>query len=107
VLLDVPLHIRRELWLQKDGAPPHFGRHVTAFLNQRFQSRWIGRQGPTPRPPRSPDLTPLDYYLQGRVKSLVYVVKSSTVAELLNRKMDASAHIRKDKPFVMRSVTSI
>jgi hypothetical protein len=37
----------------------------------------------------------------------MYTVKSSTKAELLNRVMDASAHIRYDKPSLMRSVTSL
>jgi len=45
VFLDVPLHIRQELWLQKDGAPHHFGRQVAAFLKQHFQNRWNGREG--------------------------------------------------------------
>jgi hypothetical protein len=31
VLLEGLLYIRQEL--QQDGAPPHFGRQVTAFLN--------------------------------------------------------------------------
>jgi hypothetical protein len=39
--------------------PPHFGRQVTAFLNQYFKNLWIGRQGPVAWPPTSPDLTPL------------------------------------------------
>jgi hypothetical protein len=37
---DVPLHIRQELWLQQDGAPHHFGRQKTAFLNHHFQHHW-------------------------------------------------------------------
>ncbi|KAF2879847.1 hypothetical protein ILUMI_26324 [Ignelater luminosus] len=32
-------------------------------LDERFLGRWIGRGGPTSRPPRSSDLTPLDYCL--------------------------------------------
>jgi hypothetical protein len=60
-LLDVPLQIKRILWLQQDGAPHNFVRLVTVFLNQQFQNRWIERQGPLAWPSRSPDLTPLDY----------------------------------------------
>jgi hypothetical protein len=62
LLEDVPLQIRRQLWLQQDGALRHFGRHVTAFLNQYFTNRSTGRQGPVAWPSRSPDLTLLDYY---------------------------------------------
>jgi hypothetical protein len=99
-LSDVPLHIRREPWLRQDGAPPYFGRQVTVFLNQHFQNHWIGRQGPVPWPPMSPDLTPLDYYLWGRMKSLVYAVKSKSKVELLNRIIGASALIKNAHIFI-------
>jgi hypothetical protein len=36
-VVSVPFQIMWELWLQKDGASPHSGRQVTAFLNQHFQ----------------------------------------------------------------------
>jgi hypothetical protein len=41
------------------------------------------------------------------MKSLVYAVKLGTRAELLNHVMDASVHIRNNKPSLMRSVTSL
>ena len=31
------------------------------YLNECFPNRWLGRGGPVAWPPRSPDLTPLDY----------------------------------------------
>ena len=43
--------------IQQDGAPPHWGSHVRRFLDATFPSRWIGRDGPTPWPARSPDIT--------------------------------------------------
>ena len=43
---------------QQDGAPPQWGSHVRRFLDATFPNRWIGRDGPTPWPPRSPDITP-------------------------------------------------
>jgi len=44
---------------QQDGAPPHWGSHIRRFLDATFPNRWIGIDGPTPWPPRSPDITPL------------------------------------------------
>jgi hypothetical protein len=41
------------------------------------------------------------------MKSLVYAAKSNTVAELLNRIMGASVHVRKDKSSPLWSVTSL
>jgi hypothetical protein len=49
---------------------PHFDREVTAYLNQRYENRCIGRIGPIPWPPRSPDLTPLDFILLGLMKKM-------------------------------------
>jgi hypothetical protein len=72
---------------------PHSGRQITAFLKQYFQNCRTGRQGPIAWPPRSPDLTTLTY-LWGRMKSLVYAVKSNAMTELLNCKMDASVYIK-------------
>lgn len=69
---DFPLDDRLNLWYQMDGAPPHSTRAVDRSLTDTFQDRWIGNRGPMLWPPRSPDLTPLDFYLWGRIKALVY-----------------------------------
>jgi hypothetical protein len=49
--------------LQQDGAPPHFCHHVTNHLDREMAGRWIGRSEPSAWPPRSPDLTTLDFFL--------------------------------------------
>ena len=53
---------------QQDGASPHWGLEVRQFLNDTFPDGWIGRDGSIPGPPRSPDTTPLDFFLWGYVK---------------------------------------
>uniref|UniRef100_A0A8C4XBZ0 Transposase n=1 Tax=Erpetoichthys calabaricus TaxID=27687 RepID=A0A8C4XBZ0_ERPCA len=50
------------MWWQQDRAPPHFAVNVTNFLDQQFPNRWLGHQGPVEWPPRSPDLTPPDFF---------------------------------------------
>ena len=50
----------RTIW-QHDGARYHNNVNVTTLLNQNF-NEWIGRHGPITWPPRSPDLTPLDFF---------------------------------------------
>ena len=57
---------------QQDGAPPHWGLIVRTFLDEIFPDRWIGRDGPTPWPPRSPDITHLDFFLWGYVEDQVF-----------------------------------
>jgi hypothetical protein len=53
---------------QQDGAPPHYLEEVHECLNTHFPGRWIGRAASTALPPRSLDLTPLDFFLWGFVK---------------------------------------
>ena len=31
---------------RQDGAPPHFSKEVRAWLNEKFNERWIDRGGP-------------------------------------------------------------
>jgi transposase len=70
------------LWFQQDGAPPHYAVHVREYLNTVFPERWIGRRGSIEWPPRSPDLNPLDFFLWGYVKNLVYKSKPMSVNTL-------------------------
>jgi len=49
----------------QDGAPPHFICFVTDVLNEGFPDAWIGRDGPTPLPTQSSDLSPLGFFLWG------------------------------------------
>jgi hypothetical protein len=60
---DVTSGTRRQI-IQRDGTIPHFDRQVTADLNQRLENLWIGRRGPIPWPPISPDLTAQFLYVR-------------------------------------------
>ena len=71
-----------ELYFQQDGAPPHYSLAVRAFLNQEFPHRWIGRRGAIEWPPRSPDITPMDFFMWGVLKEKVYERNPKTVQEL-------------------------
>jgi hypothetical protein len=56
----------------QDAAPPT-GRWTCArTLNATFPGSWKTRDGPTHCPPRSPDITPLDFFLWGYVKDTIY-----------------------------------
>ena len=70
---------------QQDGAPPHWGLHVREFLNETFPNRWIGRDGPIPWPPHSPDITPLDFFLWGYIMDIVYQTKVWDMTDLRQR----------------------
>lgn len=73
------------IWLQQDGAPPHYAGAVRDYLSQVFPGRWIGRRGPLEWPPRSPDLNPLDFFLWGHLKSTVYKERPTNLEDLKNK----------------------
>jgi hypothetical protein len=64
-------------------------QHTNAFcdidkiiLYQQFEGHRNGQGGPHIWLPRSPDMMPLDYYLQKHMKSFVHETKSQTIAKL-------------------------
>ncbi|GFV51880.1 putative transposable element [Trichonephila clavipes] len=75
-------HGVQELWFQQDGATCHTARATIDLLKDTFGDRLISRFGPVNWPPRSCDLTPLDYFLWGYVKALVYADKPQTLDHL-------------------------
>ncbi|GFV68369.1 uncharacterized protein TNCV_1612811 [Trichonephila clavipes] len=75
-------HDVQELWFQQDGATCHTARGTIDLLKDTLGDRLISRFGPVNWPPRSCDLTQLDYFLWGYVKSLVYADKPQTFDHL-------------------------
>lgn len=73
------------MWFQQDGAPAHYHHQVRQYLDNWMGNRWIGRRGPVAWPARSPDLTPLDFFLWGYVKQEVYKEIPTTQENMKNR----------------------
>jgi hypothetical protein len=82
------------MWYMHDGAPAHFSRAAQYVLNNTYQDRRIGRGGPNAWPPRSADLNPLDFYLWGHLKTLVYAAPVDNEEALNHRIVDACQIIR-------------
>ncbi|GFY00955.1 transposable element Tc3 transposase [Trichonephila clavipes] len=87
-------HDVQELWFQQDGATCHTARATIDSLKDTFGGRLISRFVPVNSPPRSCDLTPLDYFLWGYVKSLVYADKPQTLDHLEDNIRRVIADIR-------------
>ncbi|GFV34161.1 transposable element Tc3 transposase [Trichonephila clavipes] len=87
-------HDVQELWFQQDGAICHTARATIDLLKDTFGDRLISRFGPVNWPPRSCDLTPLDYFLWGYIKSLVYADKPQTLDHLEDNIRRVIADIR-------------
>lgn len=93
---DVDLETLGTMWLQHDGAPAHYGAQVRQYLNSTFPGRWIGRGSTTIAwPARSPDLTPLDFYVWGTLKDKVYSAQIQSREQLLARIDIAAEEMRR------------
>ncbi|GFV19861.1 putative DD41D transposase [Trichonephila clavipes] len=72
-------HDVQELWFQQDGATCPTARATIDLSKDTFGDRLISRSGPVKWPPRSCDLTQLNYFLWGYVNSLVYADQPQTL----------------------------
>lgn len=75
----------REVIYMHDGAPPHKPNFVQDMLNQHFRG-FIGpgdiQKALLKWPARSPDLNPLDFFLWGFVKDMVFLIENESIDEL-------------------------
>ncbi len=82
------------IWFQQDGATCHTANATINLLRTVFEDRIISRNSDIVWPPRSCDLTPLDYYLWGAVKDQCYANKPATIDALKTNIRDVIAEIQ-------------
>ena len=70
------------IWLQQGGATCHITEAILDVLRTVFEDSIISLKADIVWPPRSCDLTPLDYYFQGTVKDKCYADKLETIETL-------------------------
>lgn len=93
-LMDLPLLQRVNLFFQLDGAPAHNSIVVRNWLNLNFPQMWIGRNSPLHEwPPRSPDITPMDFYFWGVIKNRVYKTRPRNRQELCEKITEACREV--------------
>jgi hypothetical protein len=92
---------------QHDGAPAHFNRAVVKHLNVHFSERRVERGSMHPWPPRSLDLSPLDYCIWGWMKDIVYQRKAQTREELVACIMHTATEIRDNTVNLRRATCAI
>ena len=71
-----------EVHFQKDGATCHTSGENNGLLHEKFSDRVISRNGDYIWPPRSCDLTPLDFFIWGYAKDKVYADAPWSIQEL-------------------------
>ena len=90
--------VRRQ-WRREYGTEPPSRLTITrlrAYLDHNVPGQWLGRRGPIEFPARSPDLTPLDFFLWGTVKDEVYKRKPRNLDTLWNEIQAVCAEISVD-----------
>jgi len=104
LLENVDLATRLRMWLQQDGAAPHYANDVREFVNEHHNGIWIGRRGPVEWPPNSPDMTSPDFFLWGYVKNVVFAQRPTTREDMMDRIRRACAAIPRET--LLRTVDS-
>ncbi|KZC04452.1 hypothetical protein WN55_04258, partial [Dufourea novaeangliae] len=74
---------------QHDGCPSYYAHVVRQVLFKQFPNRWIGCGGEFLWPPRSPDLTPLEYFLWDALKDMVHREPTITPENMKERIREA------------------
>lgn len=96
LLENVPLQLRANMCFQHDGAPPHKARIVQQYLNETYGENWIGINGPIQWAPKSPDLTPLDFFLWGTLKNKIYRTPSVNLEHLKEKIRNACDELSRE-----------
>jgi len=69
--------VTRNTWFQHDRAAAHFARQVSPPLtmNAGLYGAW---------PPKSPDLTLMDFFLCSHIKALIYTLQVDSKEDLIS-----------------------
>ena len=82
------------IWFQQNGAMCHTAEATLDVLRPVFEDRIISRRADVVWPPRSCDLTLLDYYLWVVVKDKSYADKPKTIDALKDNIREAIGEIQ-------------
>ena len=80
-----------DIWFQQDGASCHTANVTINLMRTVFENQIISRNSDVNWPPRSCDLTPLDYFLWGAVSDKCYANHPETI-EALKHEIKVAIH---------------
>ena len=90
--------------LRSSSTPAHTALDIRDWLNEFFPNHIIALHHNPEWPPRSPDLTPCDFFLWGYVKSRVFVSPPANVDDLRQRIVREIDHVKRDQMMIKRAV---
>ena len=88
----------------QDGAPCHRRLDVKMFLSETFNNRVISVGHEVEWPPRSPDLTPFDFFLWGYLKDQVFKTTPTDLGELRTRITHHINVLKKNTTIIRRAM---
>ena len=81
----LPLMDLKTNFFQQDGASIHTANKEVKYLKSNYHHHWIGKKsGEKEWPPRSPDLSPLDFFFWSYVQSTLLNYNLKTKDDLVN-----------------------
>lgn len=92
------------LWWAQDGAPAHTSVDVSTWMTEFFRHKIIALHHPNEWPPRSPDLTPCDFFLWGYLKSKIYATAPSDMQDLTQRIVNEADAVKQNPSLVKRAM---
>ena len=94
----------QRLWWAQDGAPAHRLIAVRNLILQKFERRVVALNTPREWPPRSPDLTPCDFFLWGYLKQKVFRTPPVSLVDLRTRIVNEFNQLRTKPNFLRKAV---
>ena len=85
----------QRLWWAQDGAPAHGSNEDKEWLQEFFRQHTIALN-PVEWSPRSPELTPCDYFLWGYLKNKDYVTPPTDIDDLTQRITENAELLKRD-----------
>ena len=101
------VHFQQNVWWFQDGAPCHRQVIVTERLHELFGNQIVALNQEIEWPPRSPDLTPCDFFLWGELKARVYKSPSPNVIVLRQKIINEFERLQNDQELILRVVRSM
>ena len=94
----------RGLWWAQDGASAHRLLGVRYRLNEAFMNRVVGLGHNVEWPPRSPDLTPCDFFMWGYLKDKVFSTPPEKIQQLRQKIIDEFNTLRQRPEMIQRAL---
>jgi len=83
------------MWFQDNRAVAHIVHQVWEHHTTTYNS-WIGQGEPMAWPPKSPDLIPMDFFIWGHIKNLIYTSPVDCEEDLIAHIVEAARTIRQE-----------